>query len=94
LEIITAEPMQNGTYHINGDLTIKDITHPIGFDAQINYADDSVTSSGKIVIDRTKYAMRFRSGNFFKDLGDTLIYNEFELDVKFTAKAVTETTLA
>jgi hypothetical protein len=39
------------------------------------------------VIDRTKYGMRFRSGNFFKDLGDTLIYNEFELNVSITAKA-------
>jgi hypothetical protein len=31
--------------------------------------------------------MTFRSGNFFKDLGDTLIYNDFELDVSVTAKA-------
>jgi hypothetical protein len=43
--------------------------------------------SGKLVIDRTKYEMKFRSGNFFKDLGDTLIYNDFELHVSVTAKA-------
>jgi len=30
--------------------------------------------------------MKFRSGNFFKDLGDTLIYNDFELNVSVTAK--------
>jgi hypothetical protein len=39
------------------------------------------------VIDRTKYEMKFRSGNFFKDLGDTLIYNDFELNINVTAKA-------
>jgi hypothetical protein len=31
--------------------------------------------------------MRFRSGNFFKDLGDTLIYNDFTLNIQLTAKA-------
>jgi hypothetical protein len=39
------------------------------------------------MIDRTKYEMKFRSGNFFKDLGDTLIYDDFELNVSITAKA-------
>jgi hypothetical protein len=31
--------------------------------------------------------MKFRSGNFFKDLGDTLIHNDFDLDVALSAKA-------
>ena len=48
---------------------------------------DQLTATGKLVIDRTKYEMKFRSGNFFKDLGDTLIYNDFELNVSVTAKA-------
>ncbi|HEX8023416.1 YceI family protein [Mucilaginibacter sp.] len=78
----------NDTYRINGDLTIKGITHPVGFDAQVTAAADTVSATGKIVVDRTKYGMRFRSGNFFKDLGDTLIYNDFDLDVNITAKAV------
>jgi len=73
--------------HIEGNLTIKGITHPVGFDAVINVNDDLLTATGKLVIDRTKYEMRFRSGNFFKDLGDTLIYNDFELNVSVTAKA-------
>jgi polyisoprenoid-binding protein YceI len=73
--------------HIEGNLTIKGITHPVGFDAMINVNDDLLTATGKLVVDRTKYEMRFRSGNFFKDLGDTLIYNDFELNVSVTAKA-------
>jgi hypothetical protein len=40
-----------------------------------------------LVVDRTKYGMKFRSGNFFQNLGDTLIYNDFELNVSITAKA-------
>ncbi len=73
--------------HIKGNLTIKGITHPVGFDATIRINEDSVSASGKIVIDRTKYGIRFRSGNFFKDLGDNLIYDDFDLTVNLTAKA-------
>jgi polyisoprenoid-binding protein YceI len=80
--------------HIEGSLTIKGITHPVGFDAEINTKRDLLTATGKLIIDRTKYEMRFRSGNFFMDLGDTLIYNDFELNVSLTAKEVSETILA
>jgi polyisoprenoid-binding protein YceI len=72
---------------VEGNLTIKGITHPVAFDAAIDVNGDSLNASGKLVIDRTKYEMKFRSGNFFKDLGDTLIYNDFELNVSLTAKA-------
>lgn len=73
--------------HVEGNLTIKGITHPVGFDAAVNVNGDLLTTTGKLVIDRTKYGIKFRSGNFFKDLGDTLIYNDFELNVNVTAKA-------
>jgi polyisoprenoid-binding protein YceI len=73
--------------HVEGNLTIKGITHPVGFDAAINVNGDLLTTTGRLVIDRTKYGIKFRSGNFFKDLGDTLIYNDFELNVNVTAKA-------
>jgi polyisoprenoid-binding protein YceI len=72
--------------HVEGNLTIKGITHPVGFDVAVNVNGDQLTATGKLVIDRTKYEMKFRSGNFFKDLGDTLIYNDFELNVSVTAK--------
>ena len=73
--------------HMEGNLTIKGITHPVSFDAAVNINRDTLIATGKLVIDRTKYGIRFRSGNFFKDLGDTLIYNDFELNVSLTAKA-------
>ncbi len=73
--------------HIDGNLTIKGITRPVSFDASININGDALAASGKIVIDRTKYGIKFRSGNFFKNLGDTLIYNDFDLNVNITAKA-------
>ena len=73
--------------HIEGNLTIKGITRPISFDADIHVKEDILTAMGKMIIDRTKFDIKFRSGNFFKDLGDTLIYNDFELNINITAKA-------
>ncbi len=73
--------------HVQGNLTIKGITNPVDFDVAVNVNDDQLTATGRLVIDRTKYEMRFRSGNFFKDLGDTLIDNDFELKISVTAKA-------
>ena len=70
---------------VTGNLTIKSITHPISFNVVIAANGDTINASGKIVVDRTLYNMKFRSGNFFKDLGDTLIYNDFDLDVTITA---------
>lgn len=78
--------------HIDGNLTIKGITHPIGFDAEANAEGGLLMAIARIKIDRTKYDMKFRSGNFFRNLGDTLIYNDFELNVRVTAKAAKKVT--
>ena len=72
--------------HVEGNLTIKGITHPAGLDVAVSVNGDHLTATGKLVIDRARYAMKFRSGNFFKDLGDTLIYNDFELNISVSAK--------
>ena len=74
--------------HVEGNLTIKGITKPIGFDVDLKVTGDQLTASGKIVVDRTEFGLKFRSGNFFRDLGDTLIYNDFDLNVTLSAKAV------
>ena len=73
--------------HVEGNLTIKGIARPVNFDAAVNVDGDTLIATGRLMIDRTKYQMKFRSGNFFKDLGDTLIYDDFELNVSITAKA-------
>lgn len=84
------EPRENGSYHVVGNLTIKGITHSIGFDVQVNHRGNLVAATAKITVDRTKYGIKFRSGNFFQNLGDTLIYNNFDLNTSITAEAVTQ----
>jgi len=72
--------------HVEANLTIKGITNPVAFDAAVDVNDSALHATAKLIIDRTKYDMKFRSGNFFTNLGDTLIYNEFELNVSITAR--------
>ncbi len=85
-EITAVTPKVNTFYHFEGNLTIKGITQPITFEASIQNYGDSLTALGKITVDRTKFDMKFRSGNFFTNLGDTLIYNNFDLNVNLVAR--------
>ncbi|TPG40760.1 YceI family protein [Flavobacterium pectinovorum] len=87
-DILCVKELSSDTYYLEGNLTIKDISHVVGFEASVANNENAITLSGKLIIDRTKYDIRFRSGNFFKDLGDTLIYNDFELDFNISAKAL------
>jgi polyisoprenoid-binding protein YceI len=89
-EINHVAPHGHGFYQVEGHLTIKEITHSIRFDAQVNHSGDRVAASGKITVDRTKFGIRFRSGNFFQNLGDTLINNDFDLHTRLTAEAVSQ----
>lgn len=85
--ITQVDAKEAGKPVITGDLTIKGITHPVSFAATVAIHGNTLTATGKTRIDRTLYDMKFRSGNFFTNLGDTLIYNEFELDIQLTAVA-------
>ena len=82
-------------YTFTGDLTIKNITHPVTFDATMDVKDGKLTAKGDVEVDRTLYDIKFRSGRFFSDLGDNLIYDTFTLsfDVMATPSsgATTET---
>jgi polyisoprenoid-binding protein YceI len=89
LEITGVSHRENWNYHIAGNLTIRGISNPVEFDAEVlNEPAGTLRATGKLIIDRTKYNMKFRSGNFFKDLGDTLIYNDFTLNVSLVAQSV------
>ncbi|NQX84218.1 MAG: YceI family protein, partial [Mycoplasmataceae bacterium] len=37
-------------------------------------------------IDRTKYGITYSSGNFFEDLGDYMIDDNFDLDITLITK--------
>ncbi len=65
----------------NGDLEIKGISHPISFESELKSVDPKVSALVDMTFDRSKYNVRFRSGTFFQNLGDKLIYDDIEISV-------------
>lgn len=85
LELKGVTSKSGNLYHFTADLTIKGITAPIEFDAEVTSASDHLTATGAMVVNRTKYDIKYRSGAFFSDLGDKMIYDDFTLKFKLVA---------
>ena len=87
-EVLPAEfsriTLDEKSFEINGDLTIKGITHPISF---VLEPVGSKSYVADLSFDRSKYDVRFRSGSFFENLGDKLILD----DIEFALNAEPET---
>lgn len=77
LKITESSDFENNEATVKGDLTIKGITKPIKF--KVKHEDHKLV--GNIVIDRSKYNVRYGSKSFFDNLGDKMIYDDFTLDV-------------
>lgn len=77
LDFKTIQAKGNKVFTVTADLTIKGITKPVTFDLAVN----GNTATTKFNIDRTKYDIKYNSGNFFENLGDKTISDEFEVGV-------------
>jgi polyisoprenoid-binding protein YceI len=71
---------------ITGNLTIRGITHPVTFPAKMEVKDGIVKANGKLVIDRTKWGVRYKSGKFYDYLADKAIADSVEFNIKIVAK--------
>jgi polyisoprenoid-binding protein YceI len=86
LVITGSTPLDKGNAVVDGKLTIKDSTNPINFKAAVQKNDDGTWFYANIVIDRTKYNIRYGSGSFFDNLGDKTIYDDFSLKVNLLVR--------
>lgn len=78
LKITEIKPISGNKYNAKADLTIKGITNPIEF--VIDFENNK--GSTKVVIDRSKFNVRFGSESFFGKLGDKAVYDNFELAIE------------
>jgi len=85
LVISSVTPKGGDAYDVTGKLTIKGITQDVKFPATVKADAKKVTAVAKVTVDRTKYDIKFRSANFFENLGDKAIDNDFTLDVNLVA---------
>jgi len=86
-QITGIKPQGNNQYDLTGKLTIKGITNDISFPATVKVDKDKLIATAKLKIDRTKYDIKYRSKNYFENLGDKAIYDDFELDITLLANA-------
>jgi polyisoprenoid-binding protein YceI len=68
---------KGNVYNVMGGFTIKGITETVNFEIEMGQTGARAT----VVIDRTKYDIKYGSGDFFDNLGDKSISNNFDLDV-------------
>ncbi|KAB2841394.1 YceI family protein [bacterium] len=85
-KITSVKDLGGGKAEITGDLTIKGITKPVTFPAELSFQGDKIKATGTLKLDRTLWNIRYGSGKFFQGLGDKLIYDEFELKLNLYAK--------
>jgi len=79
-EIVSAEPAGENQYRITGNLTIKDISHEVESVATFTESEEGVRGRSTVVLDRTKYGVRYGSENYFMDLAqDEVIDDKIEL---------------
>ncbi len=93
-EITSAEEIANPvekeglklTHKITGNLTLKNITKSITFDAQVDVKDNMVTAkTGNIVVDRTEWGIKYKSKKFSSELKDKFINDEFSFSITLEA---------
>ena len=71
---------------ITSEITIKGITQRIAFPAKIIFSEEIAIAQGTIDIDRTLFDIHYKSKNYFPDIGDKFIYDNFTLNFNITAK--------
>ena len=74
----------NSNIEILGELTIKNITNKIPMNLYIDFEKN--ISKGELIIDRTKWDIKYGSSSFFDNLGDRAIYNDFILKFDLSSK--------
>lgn len=87
LKITEARTSNGKDYQITGDLTIKGIKNQVTFPATVEVMGNKVTTNAKITFDRTQFDIKHRSGSYFENLADRLIYDDVNLEVNLVAIA-------
>jgi len=85
VEALPADYEGDSTHRVFGNMTIKGITHGIAFNAQIALSEDRMVSFADFDLDRSRWDVRFGSGRFFDNLGDNIIYDDFNLKLDLVA---------
>jgi polyisoprenoid-binding protein YceI len=75
------------THKITGNLTMKDTTRSIAFNARIAMADDMITAeTNQFFLDRVQWNVRYGSKTLFSNLKDNFINDEMGIAIRLTTR--------
>ena len=85
IAITKVDSVNGKNIKITGNLTIKGVTRFITFPAVIEVKDGIIKASGKVIIDRTQWGIRYKSGKFYDNLADNAVSDEVKFNMKIIA---------
>lgn len=78
---------RKATHRVEGDLTIKGVTHKVAFDASINLLNGKFTASTPpFEIDRTDWGLDYQSKSSSPALKDEYIYDDVTMQVEVVSE--------
>jgi len=81
IQITKMQNFYNHNYYVQGDLVIKGITNKIACPTSINKTENGKwMCSGSLIIDRTKWGIKYKSNSYIENLGDKAIYDDFKIE--------------
>lgn len=86
LVIASSAKADGDFYEAKGTLTIKGISQPYTFRYAFRVDDGLFVAMSNMQVDRAKFNVQYGSESFFKNLGDKVIYDLFDLQVKLVGK--------
>tara|TARA_B100000029_G_C17465251_1_gene920041 strand:+ start:38 stop:655 length:618 start_codon:yes stop_codon:yes gene_type:complete len=86
LSLLKAYQIEESTnYNISADLTIRGITHPVQFSAEIIINNEGAYAKGIIPINRAIYNIKYKSISWYDTLGDHFIEDIFHITFDIVA---------
>lgn len=82
LHITGGTGFENDKATVNGNITIKGKTEPISFETERH----NMGYTARLLIDRSKFDVRYGSDSFFDNLGDNAIDDIFTVDIQLVMK--------
>lgn len=77
-------------YQLEGQLTIKDISHSIIFPAIVRQQDGQITAEAELTFDRTRWDLNYGSGGVVGGLGNFAIEEEVSVQISLQASTAVQ----
>jgi polyisoprenoid-binding protein YceI len=92
IEITTSEPIADARQggpntKVVANLTIREVTHPIAFEALVTRSITDLKATGKFKFDRTRWGVEYNSGKVFSEIGDGAISDAVAIEFLIIAQA-------